>query len=202
MNTLTLTLNKENIISAVKADTYITGQADKSVDAVKNAALAYNEQAGDDEYHNVKLFRTLREALSKFEANLAEYVDTSDPNAQVTNTLNKDNETFTVTISVGSRFNKAFAPTLSALAESYIINMMLYSWWQSLKTSLAKDYYGFANDSLIAVQRLLSKSAPSVSANSYDAPTGEVVDSPASQSGSDGTQTGEQSQQGNGGSDS
>lgn len=202
MNTLTLTLNKENIITAVKADTFITGQADKSVDAVKNAAVAYNEQAGDDGHHEVKLFRTLREALAKFEANLAEYVDTSDPNAQVTNTLNKDNETFTVCISVGTRFNKAFAPTLSALAESYIINMMLYSWWQSLKTALAKDYYGFANDSLVAVQRLLSKSAPSVSANSYDAPTGEVVDSSASQSGSDGTQTGEQSQQGNGGSGS
>lgn len=189
MNTLTLTLNKANIISAVKADTYITGQADKSVDAVKNAALAYNEQAGDDEYHNVKLFRTLREALSKFEANLAEYVDTSDPNAQVTNTLNKDNETFTVCISVGTRFNKAFAPTLSALAESYIINMMLYSWWQSLKTALAKDYYGFANDSLIAVQRLLSKSAPSVSQNSYDAPQGEVVTPTPSSSQTSGGET-------------
>jgi len=194
MNTLTLTLNKENIISAVKADTYITGRADKSVDAVKNAAVAYNEQAGDDAYHEVKLFRTLREALSKFEANLAEYVDTSDPNAQVTNTLNKDNETFTVSITVGSRFNKAFAPTLSALAESYIINMMLYSWWQSLKTSLAKDYYGFANDSLIAVQRLLSKSAPSVSANSYNAPTGEVVDSSASQTSGSDTTTEEQTE--------
>lgn len=175
MNTLTLTLNKQNIIAAVKADTYITGQADKSVDAVKNAALAYNEQAGDDGYHEVKLFRTLREALSKFEANLADYVDTSDPNAQVSNTLSKDNDTFVITITVGTRFNKAFAPTMSALAESYIINMMLYAWWQSLKTALAKDYYGFANDSLITIQRLLSKSAPAVSANSYDAPSGTVV---------------------------
>ena len=174
-NTLTLTLNKNNIINAVKADTFITGMADKSQDSVKNAALAYNEQAGDDTYHEVKLFRTLREALAKFEANMAEYVDTSDPAATITDTLSSAAETFTITATVGSRFNKAFAATLASLAESYIINTMLYSWWQSLKPALAKDYYGFANDSLVAVQRCLSKSAPTVGANSYDSPTGEVV---------------------------
>lgn len=179
MNTLQLTLNKNNIISAVKADTYITGTADKSQDSVKNAALAYNEQAGDDAYHEVKLYRTLREALAKFEANMVEYVDTSDANATITDTLAQNADTFTITATVGSRFNKAFANTLSSLAESYIINTMLYTWWQSLKPALAKDYYGFANDSLVAVQRCLSKSAPSVSASSYDSPTGTVVVDPS-----------------------
>lgn len=178
MNTLTLTLNKTNIVAAVKADTYITGLSDKSQDSVKNAALAYNEQAGDDAYHEVKMFRTLREALAKFEANMVEYVDTSDANATITDTLSKDSDTFTITATVGSRFNKAFARTLASLAESYIINTMLYTWWQSLKPGLAKDYYGFANDSLIAVQRCLSKSAPSVSQSSYDVPGGMVVSDP------------------------
>jgi len=183
MNTLTLTLNKKNIIEAVKADTYITGLADKSADAVKNAALAYNEQAGDDAYHEVKLFRTLREALANFEANMVEYVDTSDPNASISDTLTQGSDTFVITATVGSRFNKAFARTLSSLAESYIINLMLYTWWQSLKPNLAKDYFGFANSSLVAVQRCLSKSAPAVSGSSYDGPTGEVVET----NGSNGT---------------
>ena len=68
MATLTLTLHAGDIINAVKADTYITGQVDKSADMVKNAALAYNEQAGDDSYHLVKLYRTMKGAVGKFEA--------------------------------------------------------------------------------------------------------------------------------------
>ena len=175
-NTLTLTLSRNNITSAVKADSHITGQADKALDPVKNAPVAYNEQAGDDQHHEVKLFRTLREALAKFEANMGEYVDTSDPNATVSDTLSPTADTFTVTITVGTRFNKAFAQPLSSLAEAYIINMMLYTWWQSLKPTLAKDFYGFANDALIDIRRCLSKSAPAVTATSYDSPSGQVVE--------------------------
>ena len=77
---LTLNLNKKLIIEAVKADTYITGAIDKSADGVKNAALAYNEQAGDDTYHERKLTRTLAGAVGSLEANLAEFVDSATQN--------------------------------------------------------------------------------------------------------------------------
>lgn len=175
-NQLTLTLNKVNIIDAVKADSYITGQIDKAGNAVGNAALAYHEQAGDDNYHEVKLFRTLRGAIAKFEANMAEYVDTSDANAAITNTLNANNDTFTITLNVASRFNRAFAGTLASLAETFLINMMLNDWWQSVKPELAKDYYAAAQDSLVYVRQCLAKSAPAVSQQSYAGPTGEVVE--------------------------
>ena len=84
--TLTLNLDRGLIIEGVKADTFITGEIDKSADAVKNAALAYNEQAGDDNYHERKLLRMLRGAVAKFEAHLAEFVDTSAENS-ITDTL-------------------------------------------------------------------------------------------------------------------
>jgi hypothetical protein len=175
-NLLTLTLNRVNIIDAVKADTFITGQIDKSADAVKNAALAFHESAGDDNYHEVKLLRTLRGAIAKFEANMVEFVDTSDANAAITNTLNPNNDTFAITLNVASRFNRAFAGTLASLAETFLINMMLYDWWQSAKPSLAKDYYAAAQDSLVYVRQCLAKSAPAVSQQSYAGPTGEVVE--------------------------
>ena len=79
MATLTLTLNAKDIKMAMKSDTYITGQIDKSADMVKNAALAYNEQAGDDSYHEVKIYRTMKGAVGKFEASMAEYVLLPDP---------------------------------------------------------------------------------------------------------------------------
>lgn len=176
MATLELTLNAGDIKKAVKSDTYITGQIDKSTDMVKNAALAYNEQAGDDAYHEVKLYRTMKGAVSKFEANMAEYVDPGSGTTAVSNTLTNetaDND-FKITLPVGSRFYAAFANTLSSLAQEYIINMMLYSWWQSIKPAFAKDYYQFAQESLEMVRKCLSKTPPETSMATYSDVSGTV----------------------------
>ena len=173
-NKLTLSLNKKNIISSVKADTYITGLIDKSQDTVANSALAYNEQAGDDQYHEVKLYRTLRASVAKFEANMAEFVDTSDPAAAISNNLSKENDTFEIELNVGSRFNKAFRNTLASLAEDYLINMMLYTWWQSVKPTLAKDYLEFAANAIVDVRKCLAKSAPQSTMANFDDVKGTV----------------------------
>lgn len=176
MANLTLTLHAGDIKKAVKSDTYITGQIDKSLDPVKNASQAYNEQAGDDAYHEVKLYRTMKGAVAKFEANMAEYVDPGSGSA-VADTLASDTTgEFTITIPVGSRFYDAFATTLSTLAQEYIINMMLYSWWQSIKANFAKDYYQFAQESLEMVRKCLSKTPPSTSLAEYTDVTGTVTD--------------------------
>ncbi len=175
MATLTLTLSAGDIKKAVKSDTFITGQIDKSSDAVKNAALAYNEAAGDDSYHEVKLYRTMKGAVSKFEANMVEYVDPASGTA-VANTLSSatGDTTFTITIPVGCRFYAAFANTLSSLAQEYIINIMLYTWWQSIKPTLAKDYYQFAQESLVMVTKCLSKTPPETTLSSYTDVTGSI----------------------------
>ena len=176
MATLTLTLSASDIKKAVKSDTYITGQIDKSADSVKNAALAYNEAAGDDSYHEVKIYRTMKGAVAKFEANMVEYVDPGSGSvvADTLSTTTADT-TFYISIPVGSRFYAAFADTLSVLAQEYIINIMLYTWWQSIKPALAKDYYQFAQESLIMVTKTLSKTPPETSMADYTDVTGEVA---------------------------
>ena len=159
---LELNLNAAEIKQAVKSDSYITGQIDKSADMVKNAALAYNEQAGDEQYHEMKLYRTMRGALAKLEAQIAEYVETSDPNASVVDNLTSSStETFYIKITVGDRTSGAFVTTMAYLAQEYIINMMLYTWWQPIKPTLAKDYIGFAADNIVDLRRCLSKVCPS-----------------------------------------
>lgn len=190
MATLTLTLNGGDIQKAVKSDTYITGQIDKSADVVKNAALAYNEAAGDDSYHEVKLYRTMKGAVSKFEANMVEYVDPSS-GSSVANTLSTStaNTNFTITIPVGSRFYAAFANTLSSLAQEYIINIMLYTWWQSIKPALAKDYYQFAQESLTMVTKCLSKTPPTASMDTYNDVSGDVVTNSSSTTDTDSDST-------------
>lgn len=172
---LTLNLNASEIKLAVKSDTYITGQIDKSADMVKNAALAFNEQAGDENYHETKLFRTMKGALAKLEAQIAEYVETSDSSATITDTLaNASTTTFTITITVGSRTSGAFVTTMAYLAQEYIINMMLYTWWQPIKPTLAKDYIGFATDNLVDLRRCLAKSAPTAASSSYSDISGTI----------------------------
>lgn len=172
---LTLNLNASEIKLAVKSDSYITGQIDKSADMVKNAALAFNEQAGDEKYHEMKLYRTMRGALAKLEAQIAEYVETSDPNASVVDNLTSSStETFYIKITVGDRTSGAFVTTMAYLAQEYIINMMLYTWWQPIKPTLAKDYIGFATDNLVDLRRCLAKSAPSAPDATYDDISGSV----------------------------
>lgn len=172
MKTITLNLKKSLILEAVKSDTYLTGVIDKSVDAVKNASVAYNEQAGDETYQERKLLRTLRSALAKFEANLAEFVDAAA--GSINNTLSNTEDDFTITLSVSDRYTNGLANPLSSLAEEYIINMMDYTWWQPIKPELAKNYLAFAQDSLIHVRLCMAKSAPQVSSSDYTDVNGTV----------------------------
>jgi hypothetical protein len=172
---LTLNLNASEIKLAVKSDSYITGQIDKSADMVKNAALAYNEQAGNEQYHEMKLYRTMRGALAKLEGQIAEYVETSDPNATISDNLSSSTDgQFWIKITVGNRTSGAFSNTMGYLAQEYIINMMLYTWWQPIKPALAKDYIGFATDNLIDIRRCLAKSAPAAGSATYDDISGKV----------------------------
>ena len=174
--TLTLSLNKKLIIEAVKADTYITGAIDKSTDAVKNSALAYNEQAGDDTYHERKLVRTLAGAVGSLEANLAEFVDSASDNGIIDTLSNVgDDGSFTIVILVSERYNNGLAYPIAQLSQEYIVNKMLYYWWQSIRPALAKDYLGFANESLTNIRLCLAKKAPSISSANYEDVTGDVA---------------------------
>ena len=174
--TLTLSLNKKLIIEAVKADTYITGAIDKSADGVKNAALAYNEQAGDDTYHERKLTRTLAGAVGSLESDLAEFVDSSVDNS-ISDTLASAGTTgdFSIVIIVSDRYNSGLAYPIAQLSQEYIVNKMLYYWWQSIKPALAKDYLSFSGESLVNIRKCLAKKAPATESANYEDVTGSIT---------------------------
>lgn len=172
---LSLTLSATDIYMAVKSDTYITGQTDKNADMVKNAGIAFNEQAGEEKHHKFKLYRTMKGALAKFAAGLAEYVETSEVEAAVSDTLTPESTTFVLSLTVNDRTSAAFVTTLAYLAQEFIINTMLYYWWQSIKPELAKDYLAFAVDNIADARRCLAKSAPTVSEESYGNVSGSIT---------------------------
>lgn len=173
--TITLTLKKSLIMEAVKADTYQSGQVDKAEDPVKNASLAFSEQAGDETYQERMLTRMLRSGLAKFAASLAEFVDTENGGIDYTfSNTETDQDTITITVIVSSRYNNGLAKPLSSFAEDFIVYSMCYTWWQSKKPSLAKDYLSYAQDALSYVRLCLAKTAPAASSSDYTEVTGSV----------------------------
>lgn len=160
MATLTITVPKAAVVEAVKGDTYITSSVDRGIDAVKNAGVAYNEAAGDDTHHEKKIERLIKGAVSKFAAELSEFVDTASGN--ITATIGTD---ITITMTVTSRYQSGLANPLSGIAQDYIVNMSLYGWWMSIKPEMAKNFAALAQDALIYVRKCFAKTAPTSSAD-------------------------------------
>lgn len=172
--TITLSLKKSLILEAVKADTYQSGQVDKAADPVKNAALAYNEQAGDEKYQERKLVRFLRSGLARFAAAMNEFVDSES--GSISYTLSDSSDAITINVVVSDRYNDGLAQPLSSFAEEYVSYTMDYMWWQAIKPALAKDYFGYAQDTLTQIRLCLAKTAPaSSSSSSYTDVTGTVT---------------------------
>ena len=158
-----ITLNTTTIKQAVKDDTYITSLIDKSVDLVKNAPLAYNEAAGDEAYHNRKLDRTLLGAVKRFEAAVIDFA--SADNFSISDSTSEGN--ITIHITANSRMPD-IDDVITTLTEEYVINMMLYIWWQTIKPTLAKDYHDLAVETFAHVRLLLIKKAPTATSNYTD----------------------------------
>lgn len=169
MGTLTISIPKAAVVEAVKGDTYITSSVDRGADSVKNAGVAYNEAAGDDTYHEKKIERLIKGAVSKFAAELSEFVDTASGTISTTISTN-----ITITMTVTSRYNSGLADPLSGIAQDYIINMAIYGWWMSIKPELAKNFAALATDALIYVRKCFAKTAPTSTSDPTSA-TGTVA---------------------------
>ena len=169
--TITITITKAAVIESIKNDTFITGNVDRSIDPIKNAGVAYNEQAGNDAYHEKKIDLLIRTAVSKFEAEIAEFADGSS--GSVNDTI--DTTTITITLIVSDRYNSGLAKPLAGLAQSYIVNMALYGWWNSIKPDFAKGFVTLATDALVYVRKCFTKTAPGSSTTSYTDVTGAVT---------------------------
>jgi hypothetical protein len=164
---ITLNLKKDLILEAVKTDTYLTGQAEKTVDGANNAR-SFTEQAGNDKYHERKLMRTLYGAVGRFEVELADFVDSSVgtvvvdnvPIYSIDNTLSDADNDFTIYFFTSSRFNEGLIKPMCQLAQEYLINKMIAMWWMAIKPDLANTYQVYANDSLASIRKCLTKTSP------------------------------------------
>lgn len=161
--TLTCTLSVDAIYSAVKSETYISGKTELDANAT-NSAKVYNEQAGDDSYHQQKLRRTLRHSLGRLMAFMIDFVDTS-ASTPMSDTLSSSSSSFTVTFVVNDRFNGGIASTIASLMQEFIIENMVMLWWAAVpdRKNDVSLYTQMSVDTLNLIRKCLTKRAPDAS---------------------------------------
>lgn len=167
--TLTLSIQRSVIIDAVKIETHIKSTIDKSVDG-NSAQLSYNESAGDDEFHERKLSRTL---IASAERLVAEISDMLSGNSKVESDFSASDKV-TIKVDVDSRFNYSFSNTLSRMCSEFIESEMLVLWWGPINPNQAQFYAGISATTLTGIRKCFNKLAPTAPANTILDTTGTI----------------------------
>lgn len=168
MKTITLNLVISLIMEAVKAETHIKGRIDKAIDD-KASALAYNEEAGDDTYHERKLYRTMHTSLAKLKTIIGDYLDTyaNQVADNIVTEVKSDNDAIVITLKVTDRFNEAFAEPLAKLCSKYIEDHMLFLWWGTFNVKQAEFYNSLVKFDEEDILACFTKTAPAVPKTNY-----------------------------------
>ena len=174
--TITINLEKDLIFEAVKAETYDTGRINKSADPVKNAPIGMADQAGGEQHQERQLLRFLKQAVAKFEAQMGEFLDASE--GAVANTLSASASPFTITMIVNDRYNDGMANPMNSLCEDFLINQMLFTWWNGRDQDFSKTFVLMAQDDIENIRLCLIKTAPEASSVNYTDVTGTVTPNP------------------------
>lgn len=164
-----LNLVKSLIIEAVKAETYIKGEIDKA-SAQGTNKFAYNEQAGNDEYHERKLIRTMNTALGELKGLLSNYLNNSGDNIAdniTSGTDATDNDVIFIELNVSDRFNKAYSDPLAKLCSKYIEDKMLVLWWGAINPNQAAFYSNLVVSDVDSIEKCFNKTAPSAPKTGY-----------------------------------
>lgn len=169
MKTITLNLVVSLIMEAVKAETLIKGRVDKATDD-KASALAFEEEAGDHEYHNRKLYRTMHTSFSRLVSKIGDYVEnvfaSSADNIFYQKEPN-DNDVITLHLSVSDRFNESFCDPLAKLCSKFIEDHMLYLWWGTFNVKQAEFYNKLVEADIEDIRACFTKTSPAVPTTSY-----------------------------------
>lgn len=165
---ITLRLVISLIMEAVKGETLIKGRVDKATDD-KAAALAYQEEAGDEQFHVRKLYRTMYTSLEELKGVMGDYLDsgTLSGGDNVYTVVSTDTDSIELTLSVSDRFNNSFVSSLARLCSKYIEDKMLFLWWGTFNQKQAEHYARLVESDEKAVQRCFTKTAPEVPSTPY-----------------------------------
>lgn len=139
-----LTLVKPLIVEAVKTETFLHGNFVKSTDQNgSTTALAYNTQAGDEEYALRKIDRDIRYAVEKLKTVFVDYITPSPiVKGDDSVTSSDDNKNIIYHLTVSTRWNGTLTDACARLSQRYIIDCAVAQWYISLGDTKQAEYYG------------------------------------------------------------
>lgn len=161
MKTIQLTLLRSTIMDAVKSETLITANADRAADD-KASRLAYNEAAGDDDFHERKLQRCFITAAEELKTAMSDYVASNHQSSADNAVLMdfSDNAAVKIRLFVSDRFNDAYADSIARLGSDFIINKMIMLWWDGINSNRAQTYLANSERTLGNILRCFNKMPP------------------------------------------
>ena len=167
-NTILLTLYKPQIIESVKNETYKSGRFEKAADA-KAISVAYEIQAGNDEFQERLLERSFSTSLEELKTNLSDYLQDSGYSTGDNIFSSENDSNILLTLVVSNRFNRSYTDSLAKLCAKYVEEVMLMDWWRPINEKKSSLYSQFVERDLSAIKRCFNKTAPV--APSYKYPT-------------------------------
>lgn len=166
MKNIRLTLLVPVIMESVKTETLIKGRVDKATDD-KAAALAFNEEAGDDLFHERKLTRTMHTSLSRLLSKIGDYLQNKSALSGENATYIENDGVVTIELEVSDRFNESFCDPLARLCSKFIEDHMLYLWWGTFNVKQAEFYKTLWQMDLEDILACFAKTAPAVPSFHY-----------------------------------
>lgn len=164
--TIKITLIKSLIIEAIKNVTFLKGKIDETNPQLQN--LAYNEQAGDDQWHERILERNLFAGVEKVKSTIIEHLEsigaTIGDNDFSTQT-NDDN--IIIFLNVPERFNVSQTSTLSQMISKCVEDYMLYNWFTPINLQQSESYLKMYQFDIEKIMGAFSKTAPTIPQRRY-----------------------------------
>lgn len=156
---ITVKLFKSEIMHEVMNETYVHGNSAYTGD---NNEKVYNMQASEEDAHVNKLLRSMQSSIEELKSNLSSFLksgsDTSADNIQ--QSLGGDDDTINIILEVTSRFNKAYTPTIANLAHRFVVNKMLFEWYNTVEAGTAKTFYELCATNIAQIKASFFKMPP------------------------------------------
>lgn len=168
--TIKIQILHELAINSAKNETFQKGVADKAVDP-KLITAAFHEQAGNEQYHETMLKRSMFSQIEVLKTFFADYL-TGGGNIAEDATIDSTeaNGVTEIMLNVSDRFNDGYVKTLARMSQKFVEDRMIHLWWLPVSKEYSAIYATAAEDDRVAIMNCFHKTAPS--APSYSFPTG------------------------------
>lgn len=164
--TIKITLIKSLIVEAVKNVTFLKGKIDEANPQLQ--AMAYNEQAGDDTWHERIIERNLFAGVEKVKSFIIEHLASIGATIGDNDfTLDTDDDQIIILFNVPERFNVAQTSTLSQLMAKCVEDYILYNWYAAINVQQSEVYLKMFDFDAGKLMGSFSKTAPSIPQRKY-----------------------------------